>query len=56
MGSVVAKLIYSALLGIVLLGSSILGTGDVALILDVAVLVRQAVARGQVRERLALSA
>jgi two-component system, chemotaxis family, sensor kinase CheA len=37
-------------------GSSILGTGEVALILDVAVLVRQAVARGQVRERLALSA
>ncbi|MEJ0039911.1 MAG: chemotaxis protein CheA [Gammaproteobacteria bacterium] len=33
-------------------GSSILGTGDVALILDVAVLVRQAV----VRERLALTA
>jgi two-component system chemotaxis sensor kinase CheA len=37
-------------------GSSILGTGEVALILDVAVLVRQAVARGQVRERLALTA
>jgi two-component system chemotaxis sensor kinase CheA len=38
-------------------GSSILGTGEVALILDVAVLVRQAAARGQpLRERLALSA
>ncbi len=37
-------------------GSSILGTGDVALILDVAVLVRQAAARGQVRERLPLTA
>jgi two-component system chemotaxis sensor kinase CheA len=37
-------------------GSSILGTGEVALILDVAVLVRQAAARAQVRERLALTA
>ena len=37
-------------------GSSILGTGDVALILDVAVLVRQAVARAHARERLPLTA
>lgn len=37
-------------------GSSILGTGDVALILDVAVLVRQAVARSQDPERLRLTA
>ena len=37
-------------------GSSILGTGEVALILDVAVLVRQAVSRGHARERLPLTA
>jgi two-component system chemotaxis sensor kinase CheA len=37
-------------------GSSILGTGEVALILDVAVLVRQAAARSQDPERLRLTA
>jgi two-component system chemotaxis sensor kinase CheA len=37
-------------------GSSVLGTGEVALILDVAVLVRQAVARAHARERVALTA